>query len=32
MKVRLVKPSDAKAFYIGLHDKGSKRNTITIFS
>ena len=31
MKVRLVKPSDAKAFYIDLHDKGSKRNTITIF-
>lgn len=31
MKVRLVKPSDAKAFYIGLHDMGSKRNTITIF-
>lgn len=31
MKVRLVKPSDAKTFYIELHDSGIKRNTITIF-
>lgn len=31
MKVRTVKLSDAKAFYIGLHDSGNKRNTITIF-
>lgn len=31
MKVRHVKPSDAKTFYIELHDSGIKRNTITIF-
>lgn len=31
MKVRNVKPSDAKRFYIDLHDSGSKRNTISIY-
>lgn len=31
MKVRTVKLSDAKVFYISLHDSGNKRNTITIF-
>lgn len=31
MKVRNVKLSDAKRFYIDLHDTGSKRNTISIF-
>lgn len=29
LKVRNVKLSDAKRFYIELHDKGIKRNTIT---
>lgn len=31
MKVRNVKLSDAKRFYIDLHDTGSKRNTISIY-
>lgn len=31
MRVRTVKISDAKAFYISLHDRGNKRNTISIF-
>lgn len=31
MKVRTVKLSDAKTFYISLHDRGIKRNTIGIF-
>ena len=31
MKVRTVKLSDAKAFYISLHGRGIKRNTIGIF-
>lgn len=31
MKVRTVKLSDAKTFYISLHDRGMKRNTIGIF-
>ncbi len=30
-KVKHVKPSDAKGFYISLHDNGIKRNTITIY-
>ena len=30
-KVRTVRLSDAKAFYISLHDRGMKRNTIGIF-
>ena len=30
-KVRNVKLSDAKRFYIMLHDNGSKRNTISIY-
>ena len=30
-KVRNVKPSDAKQFYIGLHDDGIKRNTISVY-
>lgn len=28
LKIRTVKPSDAKAFYVELHDRGLKRNTI----
>lgn len=31
MKVWTIKLSDAKAFYISLHDRGMKRNTIGIF-
>ena len=31
MKARNVKLSDAKRFYIDLHDTGSKRNTISIY-
>lgn len=31
MRVRNVKLSDAKRFYIDLHDTGSKRNTISIY-
>ena len=31
IKVKNVKPSDAKAFYISLHDDGIKRNTIMIY-
>jgi site-specific recombinase XerD len=31
LKVRNVKPSDAKGFYIELHDSGAKRNTISIY-
>lgn len=31
MKVRNVKLSEAKRFYIELHDAGSKRNTISIY-
>ena len=31
MKVRNVKPSDAKGFYIHLHDIGMKRNTIECY-
>lgn len=30
-KVKNVKPSDAKGFYIALHDRGIKRNTITVY-
>lgn len=31
LKVKNVKLSDAKGFYIGLHDSGIRRNTITIY-
>jgi len=31
MKLRNIKVSDAKGFYISLHDEGLKRNTISIF-
>lgn len=31
MKVRTVKLSDAKGFYISLHDSGNRRNTISIY-
>lgn len=31
MQIRKIKISDAKGFYVNLHDKGFKRNTITTY-
>lgn len=30
-KIKQIKPSDAKRFYLQLHDEGMKRNTISIY-